>query len=84
MNRALALVLLITYIYTLGSPHHRPIILKQHLLRTVNNAVNVANKACRVLFYLKRTFVVLPPAFSPLYNIFIRYHLEYAINDFPL
>ncbi len=48
----------------------------------LNTGVNVAgavNKAYRVLFYLKRFIAALT---SSIY-IFIRPHLEYAIQTFP-
>ncbi len=51
-------------------------------LSAEDNIVSAANKACRMLFYLKRSFVALiPKLFLPLYKTFIRLHLEYVIQD---
>ncbi len=46
-----------------------------------DNVVSAANKAHRMLFYLKRSFAALTPSiFLPLYKTFIRPHLEYSIQ----
>ncbi len=45
------------------------------IIKYEDNAVSAANKARRMLFYLKRY-----PQYSPLYKTFIRPHLEYAIQ----
>ncbi len=50
-------------------------------LSAEDNVVSAANKACRVLFYLKRSFAALTPSiFLLLYKTFIRPHLEYSIQ----
>ncbi len=50
-------------------------------LSAEDNVVRAANKACRSLFYLKRSFAALTPSiFLPLYKTFIRPQLEYAIQ----
>ncbi len=50
-------------------------------LNAEDNVVSAANKARRILFYLKRFFASLPPVYIfPLYNFFIRPHAEYAIQ----
>ncbi len=46
-----------------------------------DNVVSAANKARRILFYLKRSFAALAPRiFLRLHKTFIRPHLEYAIQ----
>ncbi len=50
-------------------------------LSAKDNVVSAANKARRVLFYLKRSFMALTPnIFLPLYKTFNRPHLEYSIQ----
>ncbi len=50
-------------------------------LSVEDNVVSAANKARRMLFYLKRSFPALTPSiFLSLYNVFIRPHLQYAIQ----
>ncbi len=49
-------------------------------LSAEDDVVSAAIKAQRMLFYLKRPFAALIPSdLRPLYGIFIRPHLEYAI-----
>ncbi len=51
-------------------------------LSTEDNVVSAANKARRMLFYLKRSFAALTPnIFLPLYKTFIQPHLECAIEE---
>ncbi len=50
-------------------------------LSVEDNVVSAANKARRMLFYLKRSFAALTPSiFRPLCNMFIQPYLEYAIQ----
>ncbi len=50
-------------------------------LSVEDNFVSAANKARRVLFYLKRSFAARTPSiFLLLYKTFIRPHLEYSIQ----
>ncbi len=50
-------------------------------LSAEDNVVSAANKARRMLFYLKRSFAALTPSiFRPLYKILIRSHVKYAIQ----
>ncbi len=50
-------------------------------LRAEDNTVSTANKASRMLFYLRRSFAALTSsAFPPVYKILILPHLEYAIQ----
>ncbi len=47
-----------------------------------DNVVSTANKACRVLIYLKRPFVAPTSSIClPLYTIFVQAHLEHAIQE---
>ncbi len=56
------------------------IVLKTRL-SAEDNIVSAANKARRMLFYLKRSVATLTPSiFLPLYKAFIHPHLEYAIQ----
>ncbi len=50
-------------------------------LSAEDNVVSAANKARRMLFYLKRSFAALTPSIFPLlYKILIRSHVKYAIQ----
>ncbi len=50
-------------------------------LSAEDNVVSAANKARRMLFYLKRSFAALTPnIFLLLYKTFFQPHLEYAIQ----
>ncbi len=51
------------------------------VLNTMLSVVSAANKARRMLFYLKRSSAALTPSiFLPLYKTSFRPHLEYAIQ----
>ncbi len=50
-------------------------------LSAEDNVVSAANKARRMLFYLKRSFAALTPSiFLPLYKTFIRPYLKFSIQ----